>query len=212
MRTFRWRWLVIVPVLALTLAACSSGSKNSVATLTGADATASATPTLSAADREALALKFAQCMRQNGVPDFPDPTVDQNGNLQLFSGGALPNISDREKIRTAFQACGQYAQGLRSGFSSQDQQQMQDAILAFAQCMRANGYNMPDPTFGPRPTAGSSPTSGQDSGRGPFGGFNQNDPAFQKAFSACRDKLPGIVGGRGGGFGGGPSAQATPGA
>ena len=28
------------------------------------------------AQQQAAALKFAQCMRDNGVPDFPDPTAD----------------------------------------------------------------------------------------------------------------------------------------
>ncbi len=150
---------------------------------------------MSAADREQLALKFAQCVRENGIPDFPDPTVDQNGNLQLFGNG-LGSLAtaDREKMRTAFQACSQYAEGLRAGFSQQEQQQMQDQILAFAQCMRDNGYTIPDPTFGPPPTGGASSSGGD---QGPFGGFNQNDPAFQKAFTACRDKLPGIIGGGG---------------
>ena len=152
-------------------------------------------PTLSAADREKLARQFAACMRKNGIPEFPDPTVDQNGNLQLFGSGlgALTTV-DREKIRTAFTACQQYAQGLRSGFSQQDQQQMQDAILAFAQCMRANGYDLPDPNFGAPPGEGASRSPGQDNG-GPFGSINPNDPAFKKAFAACQSKLPGMIGG-----------------
>ncbi len=199
-----WRLLLVVPALALILSACSSGSTDQVATLSGDSASASATPTLSAAQREQMALQFSQCMRKNGVPNFPDPTVDQNGNLVLRPPAGIAGLStgDLQTLRTAFQACSQYAEGLRAGFSGQDRQQMEDAILAFAQCMRANGYNMPDPQFGSQPSAGASPGDG-----GPFGSINRNDPAFQKAFSACQDKLPGF-GGRG--LGGGPSASSSP--
>lgn len=212
-----WRLLLILVPVALTLAACSSTPSDQVATLTGASASVSATPTLSSAQREQLALQFAACVRKNGVPDFPDPTVDQNGNLRLFGNGVGSlSTQDRQNMRTAFQACQQYAKGLFQGFSQQNQQQFQDQILAFAECMRANGYNMPDPTFnnGP-PSPGASPSSG-DRG-GPFGSINRNDPAFQKAYTACQSKLPGFAGGAGGfrgGFGGGgggsaPSSPAT---
>jgi hypothetical protein len=69
---------------------------------------------------------------------------------------------------------------------------MQDAMVKFAQCMRENGYDLPDPTFDGPPSPGSSESPGDG---GPFGGIDQNDPAFKKAFDACRDQLPGIPGG-----------------
>jgi hypothetical protein len=44
-----------------------------------------------------VALKFAQCMRRNGLPDFPDPTAD--GNFRLGPDGDSP------KYEAARQKC-----------------------------------------------------------------------------------------------------------
>jgi hypothetical protein len=44
------------------------------------------------------ALKFAQCMRKNGVPNFPDP---QNGQT-VIGGGVDPNSP---QFQSAIQAC-----------------------------------------------------------------------------------------------------------
>jgi hypothetical protein len=41
-----------------------------------------------ASSDDATALKFAQCMRANGVPDYPDPTGD-NQAIRATSGGDL---------------------------------------------------------------------------------------------------------------------------
>jgi hypothetical protein len=38
---------------------------------------------------EATALKFAQCMRANGVPDYPDPTTGDNQTIRASSGSDL---------------------------------------------------------------------------------------------------------------------------
>jgi hypothetical protein len=132
----------------------------------GSSTTPSASPSASAGQADPL--KFAQCMRANGV-DMPDP--DPNGgfsNLQIDRSNP--------KFMAAMEKCRQYApfgNGDRT-LSPEQQQQM----LEFAKCMRANGVDMPDPD--------------------PNGGFNlggrnidRNDPKFQKAMEACRSKLPG---------------------
>jgi hypothetical protein len=56
------------------------------------------------ADRQAL-LRFARCMRENGVPDFPDP--DAEGNFRA-PAGALPGGSPNSpSVKRALQACRQ---------------------------------------------------------------------------------------------------------
>jgi hypothetical protein len=56
------------------------------------------------ADRQAL-LRFARCMREHGVPDFPDP--DAEGNFRA-PAGALPGGSpDSPSVKRALQACRQ---------------------------------------------------------------------------------------------------------
>lgn len=42
----------------------------------------------------AAALKFAQCMQKNGVPNYPDPTAGNGGSIELGPGpdsGINPN-------------------------------------------------------------------------------------------------------------------------
>jgi hypothetical protein len=51
-----------------------------------------------ASSDEATALKFAQCLRANGVPDYPDPTTGDNQALHASSG------SDLNPANPAFQA------------------------------------------------------------------------------------------------------------
>jgi hypothetical protein len=53
-------------------------------------------------------LEFAQCVRQNGVPDFPDPTpngplVDTNRIPSSNTTGGMSNLN------AAMQKCGRYA-------------------------------------------------------------------------------------------------------
>jgi hypothetical protein len=42
-----------------------------------------------ASSDEATALKFAQCMQANGVPDYPDPTTGDNQTIHASSGTDL---------------------------------------------------------------------------------------------------------------------------
>lgn len=77
----------------------------------------------------------------------------------------------------------------------------------FTDCLKENGVELPEgggrpPGDGQRPE-GTPPADGQRP-RGGFGG----DEKTQKAFQACRDKLPeGARGGPPGGGGGAPPAQ-----
>jgi hypothetical protein len=163
------------------------------------------TPT--AAQREQAFLKFAQCMRNHGI-DMPDPTTDSNGNLQMSRPTNIQfnNQADRQKLRTANQACRSDLKGVTQQFTPQQRAQLQDQLVKLAECMRSNGVDMPDPNF--------SQNSDNGAGRrGFFGGINRNDPKVQQALQTCRTKVFGGQGngpfgpGRGGGggffFGGG---------
>jgi hypothetical protein len=55
-------------------------------------------------------LKFAQCMRSHGVPDFPDPKVSTSGGgISVQIGG--PGIGDSAKFSSARAACQSYLPG-----------------------------------------------------------------------------------------------------
>jgi hypothetical protein len=148
-------------------------------------------------------MKFTQCMRDHGI-DMPDATTDSSGNLRLSrpTNIKFDNQTDRAKLRTANQACRSNLKGIFQQFTPQQRAQMQDNLLKLAQCMRANGVNMPDPNFS------QSPDNGGGRERF-FGGINRDDPKVQSALQTCRTKVfggqqgPGPGGGGGFFFGGG---------
>jgi len=90
------------------------------------------------------AVKFAQCMRANGVSNFPDP--NSSGQLTI---DAIANGSGINTNTPAFQQALSACKSLEpSGFmGTQRTPQQQAAALKFAQCMRDNGVsNFPDPS------------------------------------------------------------------
>lgn len=89
------------------------------------------------------AMKFAQCMRDNGVSQFPDP--DASGALtidQVANGSSVDTKS--ATFQQALIACRDLEP---AGFTGQKRSaQQQAAALKFAQCMRDNGVkDFPDP-------------------------------------------------------------------
>jgi len=71
----------------------------------------------------------------------------------------------------------------------------EEQALAFAQCMRDNGVDFPDPTV----NADGSPDFAGAFGRGQDGGFDPNDTSFQDAMTACGDLMDGLQIGPGSG-------------
>jgi hypothetical protein len=174
----------------------------------GSSGTSSSTAASSNAARETAFLNYAQCMRQHGVA-VSDPTVGANGIVRLprptqFQNGQTPTSAQLAQVQQARSACQSTLKGITFGFNPSSNPQFQAALLKYAQCMRSNGFNMPDPNFNSTLGTGTSSTPG--SSRGPFGGINRNDPTFQKANTACRSILQsaglGFRGGAGGGAGG----------
>ena len=183
--------LVAAMLLALTMSVTACGAEEddpSVASLDGstdddggdADDGGEAD---SAAELEEQALEFSQCMRENGVPDFPDPEIE-DGRIRMRIGGpgGGGGEMDQDAMEKAMEECEDLAPRGGGNFSEEDRQEMQDAFLEYAQCMRDNGYDMPDPDFGD----------------GEGGMFRMegapDDPAFQQAQEACEDKMPGRPG------------------
>ncbi len=66
-----------------------SGENGACGSYLSAAETALGGGTPSASSNEATALKFAQCMRANGVPDYPDPMTGANQTVHASSGSAL---------------------------------------------------------------------------------------------------------------------------
>ena len=181
--------LLMALMLTPYLAACGASGDDDpgVATLGASgdssgddsgDESDGADPAASEEDLEAQALEFAQCMRDNGVPDFPDPQVNGDGGMIMGGPGGEGDF-DQEAAEKAMEACEDQRPQGGGNFSEEDQQEMQDAALAHAQCMRENGVpDFPDPEF-----------SG-DGARISLEGIDPESPAFQQAEEACEDEMP----------------------
>jgi hypothetical protein len=160
-------------ITVLCLAACGGGSGHSGGTGTNAKA---------ASDQ---ALKFANCMRSNGVPNFPDP--GSGGGIQIPLGSGLKPQSPA--FQAARRTCGKLLPGGGPGARKPTRAQFV-AALAFAKCMRAHGLpHFPDPlsSF----PGGSGPIialQGMMFKPGP--GLDPQSPAFQQAASHCGIRLP----------------------
>ncbi len=71
----------------------------------------------------------------------------------------------------------------------------EEQALAFAQCMRDNGVDFPDPTV----DADGSPSFEGALGRGQDGAFDPTDTSFRDAMTACSDLMDGLQIGPGSG-------------
>ena len=91
------------------------------------------------------AVKFAECMRANGVNNFPDPSA--SGDF------AIDTVANRSGVDTSSAAFAQARSACKdlepSGFTgSKRTPEQQQAALKFAQCIRDNGVkDFPDPAI-----------------------------------------------------------------
>jgi hypothetical protein len=158
-RVMRWPWrawppaartaaaIIAMASVALLTAACS-GSPSSTSTDGSSNARGSANSQLVA---------YSQCMRSNGVPNFPDP-----------AGGVPPKVTAQElgvsssRLQVAQGACQHLLPATGGSLTASSLQQcylagvcpqalVQQALSAgreFAQCMRSHGApDWPDPTL-----------------------------------------------------------------
>jgi hypothetical protein len=129
----------IRPLAALALIAVISAGCSNAPAETGNTDTANATN----AHRE-KAVKFSECMRDNGVKEFPDP--DASGELTLdgvLNGSTLD--SESAAWKQAIAACKDLEPSGFTGHTRSAAQQKE--ALKFAQCIRDNGVkDFPDPT------------------------------------------------------------------
>lgn len=143
MRRTLWP-LAALATLAVIVAGCggggSAGAGDSTAT-SGGNGTSGATGTVSI---RAKAVKFAECMRANGVSAFPDPSASGELTIDAVANGSSVNTSSAA-FKQAIGACRNLEPpGFTGGKVTPSQR---TARLAFAQCVRKNGVpDFPDPT------------------------------------------------------------------
>jgi hypothetical protein len=129
------------------------------------------------------AVKFAKCMRSNGVSEFPDPGA--SGKLTI---DGIANGSSLDPSTPAFKQAISACKNLEpAGFmgGKRSAQQM-DAALKFAQCIRENGVkDFPDPVNGqPLVDTNRIPSAATDSGMS----------ILNAAMHKCRDFVVAAVG------------------
>jgi len=180
------RLLLPAPValaLSLVLAGCGGSSSPGVAHVGtnhssnpsgGSDSGTPESGESRAAAQQKL-VKFAQCMRTHGEPEFPEPT---EGNIELHSqNGHGPN-PESAQFKAAEKACSKYAPANVAPSPAQEKAHDEEA-LKFAECMRHNGVpNFPDPKF----SGNGVQTS--------LKGINPTSPQFQAAAKACQSVSP----------------------
>lgn len=134
-----------------------------VALITACGSSATAGTGTSTASKQEQGVKFAQCMRKNGVPDFPDP--DASGKLTI---DAVANRSSVDPSTPAFEQAVSACKALEpAGFTgSKRSSHQQSAARRFAQCIRENGVpDFPDPLpNGPLVDTNRIPSSATSSG------------------------------------------------
>ena len=194
--------MLLLACLALVAAACGgTEASEDVASLeTAGDGLELAVPeeleSESELTQEEAFLAFTACMRDEGI-DLPDPEVDSEGNVQLGIRQAAQTAGlDREQLQAGFEVCGELIEGFTQGFQRPDQTEIEDQLLAFAQCLRDQGLDVDDPDLN------FTPGEGGGQGGGPFGDLDLDDPEFQAAAEQCEEFLPNFGGGGGPGGGG----------
>jgi hypothetical protein len=90
------------------------------------------------------AVKFAECMRANGVSTFPDPDASGQMTIDGIANGSSVDTSS-PVFAQALSACRDLEP--RGFTGTKVTRQQMTARLEFAQCMRKNGVpDFPDPT------------------------------------------------------------------
>jgi hypothetical protein len=144
--------LALASLIGLVSAGCGSNasSKTGTAGSTGTASSAGSTGTASSAGatssgadkkltKQEKAVKFAECMRANGVPHFPDPDPNGDSNFGV-------DVT-RDVWLKAVDAC--KALKPPGALSSKRTPKQQSATLRFAQCVRDHGVkDFPDPVNG----------------------------------------------------------------
>jgi hypothetical protein len=128
---------VVVAAFSLLAAGCGGGGGSSGVASVDSTTTAARTTTT----QNGL-LAFSQCMRSNGMPNFPDPQRFVGGNVKLTIHQLAPS-------QAALSAC-DHLLPTNGGSGSQETAQQQRTQLAdelsFARCMRSHGVSrFPDP-------------------------------------------------------------------
>jgi hypothetical protein len=181
--------------LALLVAGCGGGAKSPTVAQLGSSATSSTSSSSSPAGSSASssagsphsqAVAYAGCMRENGVPNFPEPQISTSGSEVKVAIRVTPGITSNPDFQSAQKACSKLLPEGGPGDSNHPiSPQEQSQYLKAAACIRSHGIpNFPDPTF-----AGGGVHVSQK-------GLDLHSPQVRAAEEACQSLIPGGLHGR----------------
>jgi len=161
--------------LVLLASACAGNSGVDTAGVASLEqAAGAATPDEPNAELSAdeAALAFSACIREQGI-DFPDVGVDADGVPQLRDAFQAADVDPRsEEFQAAQQACRGILDGV--GFGGRggraalaDNPELQDALVAFSDCIREQGFYVGDIELGGGPGQGGGNGTAPGNGDGP---------------------------------------------
>jgi hypothetical protein len=127
----------------------------------------------------AKGLAYSQCMRSNGVANYPDPNAQ--GVVPVTPNNGVDYTSPQ--FLQAARTCRKLAVTIT--MTAQQRQQALSQFLKYDACMRSHGItDMPDPS-----TVGGGVMQGSPN--------DANSPQFTAAQQACRSFVPGVPSGGG---------------
>jgi hypothetical protein len=166
--------VVAAAAFSLLAAGCSGGGSPGVASV------ASSTTAVTTTTTQNGLLAFSQCMRSNGMPNFPDPQRFVGGNVKLTIHQLAPS-------QAALSACTHLLPtngGSGSQQTAQQQRTQRADGLSFARCMRSHGVSrFPDPTAQGQLTVEMVQAQGID----------LHSPAVLQAVQACLPASHGLL-------------------
>lgn len=172
----RYKIALLLGLLALSAAACSDKDDGGgVADVGGTASESAGAEEDEEKDGFEEALAYSECMRDNGIADFPDPEQQGEGGVGL----SLPEGMDPadEDFKAAEDACKDLMPGPEEGETIDPE--IYEALLDYSECMRENGITeFPDP----QPNGGIMMNGDM--------GVDPESEAFQAADAACADLRP----------------------
>jgi len=122
------------------LAGCGGSSPRTTSTTAGGQPSG---------DIATQAYKYAACMRNHGVSNFPDPKVSTSPGGKTVAMVVPGAVVNSPQFKTAQTACGSILPGpAKADLAAQARQQQvhKQDLLAFARCLRNHGITgFPDP-------------------------------------------------------------------
>ena len=162
---------VAAAAVALALAACGAGS--------------SAAPGAPSAQAfTAAAYRFSACMRDHGLPTFPDPSLTDHDGQQVAYLAPTDAMVASPAYKTANRACQATLPIATSARNTESQFEREQHILGFARCMRDHEIpKFPDPTAQGQLTLKMLATAGVD----------LHAPAVISAAKSCLPSADGAI-------------------